>query len=278
MKPTGPPLKTHKPKDGLFTCPKCASYLSEDAVICIECGLNLRTNLSVPMANHPSGLNNMLYVVLTIGGLFVLVNILMLNKAPANLVNQQLTEHVDLFSQADLSEKPEAYVPPPPRPTSKKPTPKPKPVVKPAPRPEPMPEPPPTVATEPVIPVAQPEPQPEPIPEPAPVPEPEPEPELDLAAQKALVLTSITSDMNRTHPLLKSGRIETIYAKSGQMNGLINLISRGYLLITVNGKREQVYFNQLETRTRIRVDEDFRNKALEDMTYRKLVQMRMNKD
>ncbi len=48
--------------------------------------------------------------------------------------------------------------------------------------------------------------------------------------------------------------------------------------MTVNGKREQVYFDQLETRTRICVDAEFRNKQIEKMTYRKLVEMRMKEE
>ena len=266
-------IKMHTPKDGLFTCPKCASYLSMDAIICIECGLNLRTNFSVPTAKHPSGLNKLLYMVLAGGGLFILVNILMMNKAPENMNHQRLSKNINLFSPVETPVQPEPYVPPkrPQKVEQPTPDPEPRPLPKPEPRPKPTkvpkPKPRPVVTVDPA-------PSPEPVVEPS----PKPAPETNLAEQKEALFLRIKSDMDKTHPQLKSGRFHTIYAKKGPMTGLVNLISRNYLLMTVNGKREQVYFDQLETRTRICVDAEFRKKRVEEMTYRKLVEMRMKEE
>ena len=262
MKVPAPVIKMYTPKDGLFTCPKCASYLSMDAIICIECGLNLRTNFSAPTAKHPSGLNKLLYMVLAAGGLFILANILMLNKAPENMTHQQLNKNINLFSPVAAPVQPEPYVPPkrPQKVEQPKPDPEPRPQPKPKPRPE---------AT-----VVGPVPTPEPVADPS----PKPVPETNLAEQKAALFLRIKSDMDKTHPQLKSGRFHKIHTKKGLMTGLVNLISPNYLLMTVNGKREQVYFDQLETRTRICVDAAFRNKRVEEMTYRKLVEMRMKEE
>jgi hypothetical protein len=264
-----PMIKMHTTKDELFTCPKCSSYLSMDAIICIECGLNLRTNFSVSTAKNPSGLNKLLYMVLAAGGLFILVNILMLNKAPKNMTHQPLSKSINLFSPVEAPVQPEPYVPP------KRPRKVEQPKLDPEPRPQPSPEP-----TKVLKPKPRPEATVDPVPTPEPVaePRPVPVPETNLAEQKEALFLRIKSDMDKTHPQLKSGRFHTVYAKKGPMTGLVNLISRNYLLMTVNGKREQVYFDQLETRTRICVDAAFRNKRVEEMTYRKLVEIRMKEE
>ena len=67
---------------------------------------------------------------------------------------------------------------------------------------------------------------------------------------------------------------DVVPTRSGSQSGMVNLVGRDYLLMTVNGTPKRIPFNQLQTKSRIRVDRAFREKMIEDMTLRKLAESR----
>lgn len=277
-------------KKSTSNCAECGAYLTLDSMVCIECGINQRTRRRISSANRPSGITPLIRIVLGVASVLVAMNLIALNRP----VTAQIGDQPDLFARNETS-LPRIEPAPSPEPKSES---KPRPVHIPqervvVPTSDPEPTPPPIDDVKP-LPLPAPEPPltpdrgptdtPEPMTPPESIAAPEStkptiptiptDPEAKLIEQKDQLLAKITKDMNRTHPMLNAGRIHTMATRSGPQSGMVNLVGRDYLLMTVNGTPKRIPFNQLQTKSRIRVDRTFREKMIEDMTLRKLAESR----
>ena len=233
-------------------CPSCGAPLEADAVICVQCGYDIRAKRRVT-PGQPARANPLLIGAL----LLVIVGALAVvflragsgDSAPALVVQQAAPAPQTALPAATEPE------PAPPAPTPSD--------VVPIPAPAPQLESPPA-ATE-----------PEQV-EAAAEPDTPQEPEVDWAAMQTELRARAESDLDRRAPLFATGELIELRTTNGIIQrGVFRAMAEGQLTIAVTtNDTRHVPLVALDRNTRIRLDADYRSRYLDYVVNQRIAEMK----